>query len=43
MYVVYANWTKDNIFLRKELDMWVEKYPDKVKVWYIVQESMTEN
>ncbi|GJW64132.1 gypsy type transposase [Tanacetum coccineum] len=32
MYVVYANWTEDDILLRNELDAWAEKYQDRVKV-----------
>lgn len=42
MYVVYANRTEDDILLRDELDAWAEKYPDRVKVWYVVQESIQE-
>ncbi|XP_018849615.2 nitrate reductase [NAD(P)H]-like [Juglans regia] len=41
MYVVYANRTEDDILLRKELDAWSEKY-DRLKVWYVVQESIKE-
>lgn len=43
MYVVYANRTEDDILLKDELDSWAEKYPDRVKVWYVVQDSITEN
>ncbi|KAK4429700.1 Nitrate reductase [NADH] [Sesamum alatum] len=42
MYVVYANRTEDDILLRDELDAWAEKYPDRVKVWYVIQESIKE-
>ncbi|KAL6525163.1 Nitrate reductase [NADH] 1 [Orobanche minor] len=42
MYVVYANRTEDDILLRDALDAWAEKYPDRVKVWYVVQECMKE-
>lgn len=42
MYVVYANRTEDDILLKDELDAWAEKYPDRVKVWYVVQESVRE-
>ncbi|XP_073021129.1 nitrate reductase [NADH] 1-like [Primulina eburnea] len=42
MYVVYANRTEDDILLRDELDEWAEKYPNRVKVWYVVQESVQE-
>lgn len=42
MYVVYANRTEDDILLRDELDAWAEKYPSRVKVWYVVQESIKE-
>ncbi|RAL38745.1 hypothetical protein DM860_013426 [Cuscuta australis] len=39
MHVVYANRTEADIVLRDELDAWAEKYPGRVKVWYVVQES----
>nr|GMD74149.1 Nitrate reductase [NADH] [Ipomoea batatas] len=42
MFVVYANRTEEDILLRAELDAWAEKYPDRVKVWYVVQESIEE-
>ncbi|KAL8231730.1 hypothetical protein R6Q57_001508 [Mikania cordata] len=42
MYVVYANRTEDDILLRDELDAWAEKYPDRVKVWYVVAKSIRE-
>ncbi|KAK6775607.1 hypothetical protein RDI58_026608 [Solanum bulbocastanum] len=42
MYVVYANRTEDDILLKEELDAWAEKIPDRVKVWYVVQESITQ-
>ncbi|KAL0349645.1 UNVERIFIED_CONTAM: Nitrate reductase [NADH] [Sesamum radiatum] len=42
MYLVYANRTEDDILLKDELDAWAEKYPDKVKVWYVIQESIKE-
>uniref|UniRef100_A0A0V0IUW7 nitrate reductase (NADH) n=1 Tax=Solanum chacoense TaxID=4108 RepID=A0A0V0IUW7_SOLCH len=42
MYVVYANRTEDDILLKEELDAWAEQIPDRVKVWYVVQESITE-
>lgn len=42
MFVVYANRTEDDILLKDELDAWAEKYPDRVKVWYVVQESIKE-
>lgn len=41
MYVVYANRTEDDILLRLELEAWVKEY-DKLKVWYVVQESIKE-
>ncbi|XP_068638175.1 nitrate reductase [NADH] 2-like [Aristolochia californica] len=41
MYVVYANRTEDDILLREELDAWADKYP-RVKVWYVVQDSIKE-
>ncbi|KAK4493367.1 hypothetical protein RD792_017737 [Penstemon davidsonii] len=43
MYVVYANRTEDDILLRDELDGWAETYPNRVKVWYVVQESVKED
>ncbi|KAI3464456.1 hypothetical protein Pfo_021119 [Paulownia fortunei] len=42
MYVVYANRTEDDILLRDELDAWAEKYSERVKVWYVVQDSIKE-
>ncbi|KAI6690866.1 hypothetical protein NL676_027694 [Syzygium grande] len=41
MYVVYANRTEDDIVLREELDGWSKKY-DRLKVWYVVKESVRE-
>ncbi|WVZ20681.1 hypothetical protein V8G54_008003 [Vigna mungo] len=41
MHVVYANRTEDDILLREELDEWAKKH-DRVKVWYVVQESIRE-
>ncbi|GAA0158561.1 reductase [Lithospermum erythrorhizon] len=43
MYVVYANRTEDDILLKDELDDWAEKYPERVKVWYVIQESLKED
>ncbi|CAH9083757.1 unnamed protein product [Cuscuta epithymum] len=42
MHVVYANRTEDDILLKDELDAWAEKYPERVKVWYVVKESIKE-
>ncbi|OIT33090.1 PREDICTED: nitrate reductase [NADH] 2 [Nicotiana attenuata] len=42
MYVVYANRTEDDILLKEELDSWAEKIPGRVKVWYVVQDSIKE-
>ncbi|PHT50057.1 Nitrate reductase [NADH] [Capsicum baccatum] len=42
MYVVYANRTEDDILLKDELDAWAEQIPDRVKVWYVIQESTKE-
>ncbi|KAL8059739.1 hypothetical protein ABFX02_03G106400 [Erythranthe guttata] len=42
MYVVYANRTEDDILLKDELDAWAEKFPARVRVWYVVQESVKE-
>ncbi|KAL3572585.1 hypothetical protein D5086_026489 [Populus alba] len=41
MYVVYANRTEDDILLRDELDSWVKEH-ERLKVWYVVQESIKE-
>ncbi|XP_027339651.1 inducible nitrate reductase [NADH] 2 [Abrus precatorius] len=41
MHVVYANRTEDDILLREELDAWAKKH-DRLKVWYVVQESIRE-
>ncbi|KAK8624177.1 hypothetical protein V6N13_065530 [Hibiscus sabdariffa] len=41
MYVVYANRTEDDILLKDELDGWAKKH-DRLKVWYVVQESVRE-
>ncbi|KAL4273638.1 hypothetical protein GQ457_13G021360 [Hibiscus cannabinus] len=41
MYIVYANRTEDDILLRDELDGWAKKH-DRLKVWYVVQESIRE-
>ncbi|PON76616.1 Phenol hydroxylase reductase [Parasponia andersonii] len=38
MFVVYANRTEDDILLREELDGWARKC-DRLRVWYVVQES----
>ncbi|KAH6775045.1 nitrate reductase 1 [Perilla frutescens var. hirtella] len=43
MFVVYANRTEDDILLRDELDEWAEKYAERVKVWYVVQETVKED
>ncbi|CAL0317905.1 unnamed protein product [Lupinus luteus] len=42
MHVVYANRTEDDILLREELDAWAKKHHDRLKVWYVVQETMRE-
>ncbi|KAA3465278.1 nitrate reductase [NADH]-like [Gossypium australe] len=41
MYVVYANRTEDDILLKEELNGWAKKH-DRLKVWYVVQESIRE-
>ncbi|GMI82891.1 NITRATE REDUCTASE 2, CHLORATE RESISTANT 3, ARABIDOPSIS NITRATE REDUCTASE 2, NITRATE REDUCTASE [Hibiscus trionum] len=41
MFVVYANRTEDDILLKEELDGWAKK-TDRLKVWYVVQESIRE-
>ncbi|KAL3641326.1 Nitrate reductase [NADH] 1 [Castilleja foliolosa] len=43
MYVIYANRTEDDILLRDELDAWAEEYPERVKVWYVVEKSVRED
>ncbi|CAA3018146.1 nitrate reductase [NADH] 2 [Olea europaea subsp. europaea] len=40
MYLVYANRTENDILLRNELDAWAEEFKDRVKVWYVVSESI---
>uniref|UniRef100_P36859 Nitrate reductase [NADH] n=1 Tax=Petunia hybrida TaxID=4102 RepID=NIA_PETHY len=42
MHVVYANRTEDDILLKDELDSWAVKLPERVKVWYVVQDSIKE-
>ncbi|KAA8546358.1 hypothetical protein F0562_002903 [Nyssa sinensis] len=42
MYLVYANRTEDDILLRDELDAWAKKYDDRLKVWYVVGETIKE-
>ncbi|GAV76227.1 Cyt-b5 domain-containing protein/Oxidored_molyb domain-containing protein/NAD_binding_1 domain-containing protein/FAD_binding_6 domain-containing protein/Mo-co_dimer domain-containing protein [Cephalotus follicularis] len=41
MYLVYCNRTEVDILLREELDAWAAKH-DRLKVWYVVQESIRE-
>ncbi|KAL2497256.1 Nitrate reductase [NADH] 2 [Abeliophyllum distichum] len=43
MFLVYANRTEDDILLKDELDEWAHEYPDQVKVWYVVQESIKQD
>ncbi|CAL5012938.1 unnamed protein product [Urochloa decumbens] len=38
MHLVYANRTEDDILLRGELDRWAAEYPEKLKVWYVVEQ-----
>ncbi|XP_010538973.1 PREDICTED: nitrate reductase [NADH] 2-like [Tarenaya hassleriana] len=38
-YLVYANKTEDDILLREELNEWSKKYPDRLKVWYVVESA----
>ncbi|GLT84994.1 hypothetical protein SLE2022_031970 [Rubroshorea leprosula] len=42
MYVVYANRTEDDILLREELDEWAKKHDQRLKVWYVISESIRE-
>ncbi|GJN03749.1 hypothetical protein PR202_ga21225 [Eleusine coracana subsp. coracana] len=38
MHLVYANRTEDDILLRDELDRWAKEYPDRLKVWYVIDQ-----
>ncbi|KAF8769499.1 hypothetical protein HU200_006535 [Digitaria exilis] len=38
MHLVYANRTEDDILLRDELDRWAEEFPERLKVWYVVDQ-----
>ncbi|ONM03646.1 Nitrate reductase [NADH] 2 [Zea mays] len=38
MHLVYANRTEDDILLRDELDRCAAEYPDRLKVWYVVDQ-----
>ncbi|CAI9114664.1 OLC1v1015436C1 [Oldenlandia corymbosa var. corymbosa] len=42
MHIVYANRTEDDIFLKDELDELAEKYPERVKVWYVIEKAIQE-
>ncbi|GLT50200.1 hypothetical protein SLA2020_237050 [Shorea laevis] len=42
MCVVYANRTEDDILLREELDEWAKKHDQRLKVWYVISESIRE-
>lgn len=42
MNVVYANRTEDDILMKDELDEWAEEYQDRVKVWYVVGNTIRE-
>ncbi|CAI9114666.1 OLC1v1015438C1 [Oldenlandia corymbosa var. corymbosa] len=42
MHIVYANRTEDDILLKDELDELAEKYPERVKVWYVIEKAMQE-
>ncbi|KAF5740285.1 Nitrate reductase 2 [Tripterygium wilfordii] len=42
MYVVYANRTEEDILLKEEFDSWASKH-DRLKVWYVIQESIRED
>ncbi|CAN6938830.1 unnamed protein product [Brassica oleracea] len=37
MFVVYANRTEDDILVREELEGWADKFPDRLKIWYVVE------
>nr|CAD1826207.1 unnamed protein product [Ananas comosus var. bracteatus] len=36
MHLVYTNRSEDDILLRDELDRWAAAYPDRLRVWYVV-------
>nr|CAB3481271.1 unnamed protein product [Digitaria exilis] len=38
MHLVYANRTEDDILLRDELDRWAKEFPERLKVWYVVDQ-----
>jgi nitrate reductase (NAD(P)H) len=38
MHLVYANRTEEDILLRGELDRWAAEFPDRLKVWYVVDQ-----
>ncbi|OEL30884.1 Nitrate reductase [NADH] 1 [Dichanthelium oligosanthes] len=38
MHLVYANRTEDDILLCDELDRWAAEYPERLKVWYVVDQ-----
>ncbi|XP_047342490.1 nitrate reductase [NADH]-like [Impatiens glandulifera] len=42
MYLIYANRSEDDILLWDELDEFAENHPDRLKVWYVVQDSVKE-
>ncbi|CAO2202192.1 unnamed protein product [Urochloa humidicola] len=37
MHLVYASRTEDDILLRDGLDRWAAEYPERLKVWYVVE------
>ncbi|WVZ92554.1 hypothetical protein U9M48_038605 [Paspalum notatum var. saurae] len=39
MHLVYANRTEDDILLRDELDRWAAEYPERLKVWYVIDQG----
>ncbi|KAJ3677050.1 hypothetical protein LUZ60_002774 [Juncus effusus] len=38
MDVVYANRSEDDILLKDELDQWAKEYPDRFRIWYVVDQ-----
>ncbi|KAG2579300.1 hypothetical protein PVAP13_6NG244624 [Panicum virgatum] len=38
MHLVSANRTEEDILLRGELDRWAAEFPDRLKVWYVVDQ-----
>ncbi|WOL13748.1 nitrate reductase [Canna indica] len=39
MHLVYANRSEDDILLWDELDSWARNHPERLKVWYVINEA----